>query len=201
MLAKARVSLLLCHVLAVVLPCTERRELLSVLLRLVLSCSSPGRVFHEEAHNNGDYARDEMKDVVSCIDVREPEKQPIISPIRSCWKVKRGKEPQQSQEEVKDAKDSIEETCLSSESGGDTKQSCDEVENIVVTVYIEDAENCLYSSTIFLWGKEPDNTDDGKDDTKCECKHAICGPKCGRSLYHFALLGLRFYSETVWFYG
>ena len=81
-----------------------------IVLLLVLSCSGPRRVLQEEAHNNGDYACDEMKDVVTCIDVRYPEKQPIISPIRSCWEVKRGNETQQSQEDVNDPKDSIEET-------------------------------------------------------------------------------------------
>ena len=87
-----------------------RMVLLRGLLLFVLSCSSRGRVLEEEAHNNGDDAGDEMKDVVSCIDVRDPEKQPSISPIRSCWEVQRGNETQQSQEDVQDAKDSIEET-------------------------------------------------------------------------------------------
>ena len=87
-----------------------RMVLLRGLLLFVLSCSSRGRVLEEEAHNNGDDACDEMKDVISCIDVRYPEKQPRIRPIRSCWEVKRGNETQQSQEDVQDPKDSIEET-------------------------------------------------------------------------------------------
>jgi hypothetical protein len=167
--------------LAIVLSRTMRMVLLRVLL-LVLCCSGTRRILQKEANHNSDYARDEMQDVVCCIEVREPEKQSIISPVRSGWKVKRGKEPQQSHEDVQDAKDAIEETCLSRESCGETKQSCNQVANSMISVDIEDAENCLDSRAIFCWGEEANQTEDRKDETKCECKYAICGPLWCRSL-------------------
>jgi hypothetical protein len=141
-------------------------------------CHQPARICNEETNDNSDYASDEMKDMVSSIQMCYAKKQSTIGSIRSCRKVERGNEAEQPPENVHNPKDPIIVTRISGEGCRDTEQTCDQVDDVVNEIGVENAENGLYSGAILGLRKEADNTEQSKDDPKYKCKNTVCRPRC-----------------------
>ena len=94
--------------------------------------------------------------MVCYTEMSETKEASIIIPIDR--KVERGNEAQQSYQCIDDAEDAVVCDRLSHESGGDSQQACNQVEDIAESISIKDAKDSYYSCAVLCGSEETDHT-------------------------------------------